>query len=81
MKPTKKEIAHIELDAQWTRAYRAWGVYFEAERTLNAIPLTAKHKDERRQAVIQWAAVLDTYRNEYRELKHLMRIAIQYKRL
>ena len=81
MNPTKREISRIELRAQWTRAHRAWEVYDKAEETLDSIPQARDYQDKRRAAVIQWAAVLDTYRNEYRELKHLMRIAIQYKRL
>lgn len=80
--PTKREIAHVELDSQWRKAYTAWTEYYESERTLNAIPHRRdKDKDERRLAVIRWAAMRDTFREEYRQLKRLMRIAIQYKRL
>ena len=81
MNPTKREIAHIELDAQWTRVHRAWDNYYSAERALNAISLKKEDREARRLAVIHWASARDSYRTEYRELKHLMRIAIQYKRL
>ncbi|KKN40181.1 hypothetical protein LCGC14_0736130 [marine sediment metagenome] len=85
MKVTKREIAHVELDTAWRNAYTAWTTYYESERALNAIPWgrtgVSKRAGERRTAVIRWAAARDTLREEYRKLKHLMRLAIQYKRL
>lgn len=76
-----REASNFGLDTQWRVTHRAWDTYWEAERTLNAIPRTAEAKDEREQAITRWYWARARYRNEYRILKRLMRVAIQYKRL
>ncbi len=85
MASTKREDSHIGLDAQWTIARQAWTAYLVTERALNAIPWGRtrlhKHAAEREAAVRVWNAARDTFRDEYRELKRQMRVAIQYKRL
>ena len=81
MPSTIREQSNLELDAQWRITHKAWDIYWDAERFLNTVPRTDEFSSKRRSAVLDWVAARNTYRDQYRKLKRLMRVAIQYKRL